>query len=41
MLARYEQRYAGFGPTLASEHLSREGLQVDHETLRRWLLVSG
>ena len=41
VLARYEERYAGFGPTLACEHLSREGLMVDHETLRRWLLASG
>lgn len=41
VLARYEQRYAGFGPTLACEHLSQEGLKVDHETLRRWLLAKG
>lgn len=41
VLARYERRYEGFGPTLACEHLSQEGLQVDHETLRRWLLESG
>ena len=41
VLARYEQRYEGFGPTLACEHLSQEGLGVDHETLRRWLLESG
>ena len=41
VLARYTQRYADFGPTLASEHLSREGLEVDHETLRRWLLAAG
>ena len=38
VLRRYEQRYKGFGPTLACEHLSQEGLKVDHETLRRWLL---
>ena len=38
ILQRYEQRYADFGPTLAAEHLGREGLKVDHETLRRWLL---
>lgn len=41
VLARYEQRYGDFGPTLACEHLSQEGLKVDHETLRRWLLASG
>src|SRR5215471_9967734 len=39
ILARYEARYKGFGPTLASEHLSQDdGLEVDHETLRRWLI---
>jgi hypothetical protein len=26
---------------LAAEHLRREGLTVDHETLRQWLLVKG
>jgi len=41
VLARYNMRYEGFGPTLACEHLFREGLKVDHETLRRWLLESG
>lgn len=31
-----------FGPTLAAEHLSSEdGLQVDAETLRRWMLSAG
>ena len=31
-----------FGPTLAAEHLqSDDGLQVDHETLRRWMLAAG
>lgn len=41
VLARYEQVYAGFGPTLASEYLAKEELAVDHETLRRWLLEAG
>jgi hypothetical protein len=41
ILARYQERYPDFGPTLAAEHLSREGLKVDHDTLRRWLLVKG
>lgn len=31
-----------FGPTLAAEHLaSEDGVTVDHETLRRWLLGAG
>src|ERR1035437_4844046 len=41
-LARYEaERYADFGPTLMAEHLVREGLVVDHETLRRGRLGGG
>ena len=38
VLARYAQRYPDFGPTLAAEKLQQEGLVVDHETLRRWLV---
>jgi len=41
ILARVEVRYADFGPTLAAEYLAQEGLEVDHETLRRWLLAEG
>lgn len=41
VLARYARRYPDFGPTLAAEKLSSEGLKVDHETLRRWLLREG
>jgi transposase len=42
VLERYQERYGGFGPTLASEHLKADdGLEVDHETLRRWLLAQG
>jgi molybdenum-dependent DNA-binding transcriptional regulator ModE len=41
ILARYEARYSDFGPTLAAEHLGQEGLALDHETLRRWLLAKG
>lgn len=41
ILARYAQRYPDFGPTLAAEYLAGEGLGVDHETLRRWLLAEG
>ncbi len=41
ILARYDERYGDFGPTLAAEYLAEEGLKVDHETLRRWLLAKG
>src|ERR1019366_2875901 len=41
VLASYEQRYPDFGPTLAAEYLAGEGLSVDHETLRRWLIAQG
>jgi hypothetical protein len=41
-LARYtEERYADFGLTLMAEHLAKEKLVVDHETLRRWRLAEG
>lgn len=46
-LALIRAKYGGavdvrFGPTLAAEHLGREdGLTVDHETLRRWMLAAG
>jgi len=41
-LARYaEERYADFGPTLMAEHLAKEKLVVDHETLRRWRVAAG
>ena len=41
-LARYaEERYADFGPTLMAEHLRKEKVVVDHETLRRWRLAAG
>jgi len=38
-IAAYRQDYPDFGPTLASEKLQARGLEVDHETLRRWLLA--
>jgi len=47
VLALVQKKYGGaiderFGPTLAAEHLaSEDGLTVDHETLRRWMLVAG
>jgi len=46
-LALVREKYSGgvgerFGPTLAAEHLlSEDGLTVDHETLRRWMLADG
>ena len=41
-LRLYREHYVGFGPTLAAEQLSdREGLIVNHETLRGWLIRSG
>jgi Helix-turn-helix domain len=37
VLERVRQRYADFGPTLAAEHLAKEGLAVSRETLRKWM----
>jgi transposase len=47
VLALVRDKYSGgvderFGPTLAAEHLaSEDGVTVDHETLRRWMLTAG
>ena len=47
VLALVREKYSGvieerFGPTLAAEHLAAEdGMTVDHETLRRWMLDAG
>jgi transposase len=47
VLALIRKKYSGgvaerFGPTLAAEHLaSEDGVTVDHETLRRWMLGAG
>ena len=47
VLALVRAKYGGgiderFGPTLAAEHLaSEDGIAVDHETLRRWMLAAG
>ena len=41
VLARCKEIYSDFGPTLAAEKLRAEGLEVDHETLRRWLVAQG
>jgi hypothetical protein len=37
VLARVGQRYADFGPTLAAEHLTKDGFPVSRETLRTWM----
>jgi hypothetical protein len=42
-----KRKYSGseeerFGPTLATEHLAEEdGIAIDHETLRGWMLAEG
>jgi hypothetical protein len=42
ILRKVEEKYAGFGPTLASEHLASEDqLRIHPETLRRWMLEEG
>src|SRR3954468_17447232 len=47
ILALGREKYSGpvnerFGPTLAAEHLaSEDGVQVHHDTLRRWMLAAG
>ena len=47
VLALVREKYSGgvderFGPTLAAEHLaSEDGITVDHETLRRWMVAAG
>jgi hypothetical protein len=41
VIARYKEAYGDFGPTLAAEHLAREGKVINSETLRRWLLKDG
>lgn len=41
-LGLYREHYQGFGPTLAAEQMAlREGLVVNHETLRGWLVGAG
>ena len=37
----YTSQYKGYGPTLAAEKLAGDGLFLDHETLRRWLVAEG
>ena len=41
ILVQYREKYPDFGPTLAAEYLAKEGLAIDHETLRRWLMAAG
>lgn len=47
VLALVREKYGGaiderFGPTLAAEHLaSEDGVTIDHETLRRWMVAAG
>lgn len=41
VLTRVGQRYADFGPTLAAEHLAKDGFPVSRETLRRWMSKAG
>ena len=47
VLQLIQKKYSGaegerFGPTLAAEHLAEEdGIVMDHETLRRWMLAEG
>ena len=42
VLKQVQARYEDFGPTLAAEHLaSDDGLEVQAETLRRWLKAAG
>jgi transposase len=47
VLSLIKQKYSGsegerFGPTLAAEHLAEEdGITIDHETLRGWMLAEG
>jgi hypothetical protein len=40
ILAQIRRRYADFGPTLAAEHLAKDGLPVSRETLRKWMIQS-
>jgi hypothetical protein len=41
VLDLYQKTYPDFGPTLAAEKLAESGHQVNHETLRRWLIAAG
>ena len=41
VLVLYQEKYQGFGPTLASEKLEElDKVKVNHETLRQWLMAA-
>lgn len=43
VVERYDERYKALdmGPTLSAEKLAEQGMHVDHDTLRRWLMEAG
>ena len=41
ILKLYREKYAGFGPTLACEYLAKDGQEVSHDALGRWLRSEG
>ena len=41
VVAQYKEQFAGFGPTMAAEKLSGQGLPVAVRTLREWLVADG
>lgn len=42
ILSLYQEKYKGFGPTLAAEYLEEDDfIKIDHESLRRLLLSHG
>jgi transposase len=41
VLQLYRKDFHDFGPTFAAEKLAERGLEVSHDTLRRWLLAEG
>ena len=41
VLQALRDRYCGFGPTFASEKLASEGLLINRETLRHWMVEAG
>jgi len=42
LIELYQQKYMGFGPTLAAEKISeQQGIYISDETLRLWLIEAG
>ena len=41
ILQKYEEQCSGLGPTEFARHLAENGIDIDHETLRRWMLKDG